>query len=252
MTSNPQHLSFDEAAPTYDAVAESALGRELRSRVHDVMRPLVSPGCRLLDVGAGTGLDAATYVDWGAEVVAVEQSTIMAQHAFERLGDRVSIVVGDAMEVSLGPSGDPTFDVVVSNFGALNCMGPIDVVAPRLAAWVRPGGHLAVVVMGRCVPWEIAGGIRHLDRKRVTGRWRGRVDDVRYWSPRAFGQAMSSDSRRTHLEALGSWLPTYQQRSTVEQRPTLLRRLAGFDRSSGRLAGRLGVGDHWLGVWRGP
>jgi len=103
--------------------------------------------------------------------------------------------------------------------------------------------------MGRWVPWETIGALRHLDRARAMRRLRGHDGDVRYLVPRDVS-AVLSDFEVEAVSSLGLVLPTYQQRAAVEGRPRLLRTLARLDRVLARPAGRLGAGDHWLGVWR--
>jgi len=237
---------FDAAAAGYDEVATSDLGRELRRRVHEVVDGFVSPRTEVLDLGAGTGIDAERYASRGARVVAVERSVALAALARERLGPAGTVEVADVTAVDLH---DQTFDLITSNFGVVNCIDDLDALGARLAAWCRPGGHLVLVVMGRWVPWEAAGGIRHLDRVRATRRLHGRDGDVRYLRPRDLSSVLGSFELQS-VSALGLVLPTYQQRAAVQGRPRLLRALAALDKRVARPFGRLGAGDHWLGVWR--
>ena len=237
---------FDEAAATYDEVAESDLGRALRARVHDRLRPLICSGDVVLDVGAGTGIDAAMYAGWGASVTALEPSIAMARIARGRAADRVEVAV-ESLESWAG--ADDAFDVVVSNFGALNCVPDLQPAIDRLVGACRPGGHIVLVVMGRCAPWEVAGGIRHRDGDRIRRRTRGHAGEVSYWSPRAVSRAMGERAQLVVVESLGWALPTFAQRQVVDGRPRTLRALAWLDRAMARPLGRIGVGDHWIGRW---
>lgn len=238
--------SFDLAAAGYDDVAESVLGRELRARVHELVLPLIKPGTRTLDIGAGTGLDAATYVAAGADLTAIEPSPNMAAAVRERLGGAGSVHVVGALAAEI----DDTFDLVTSNFGAVNCIADLSAFASRCRDWTLPGGHLVLVVMGRWVPWELLGGARHLDRDRLRRRFVREQGEVRYRSHRQVDGVLGPDFVALDVRGLGSVLPTYQQRSAVEHRPRLARALARGDRAIARATGRLGVGDHWIGRWR--
>ena len=237
---------FDAAAPGYDEVAESALGRALRQRVSHVVGRFVHAGSAVLDLGAGTGLDALAYVEGGASVTAVEQSSAMAAIARTRLIDRAVVINADVLDVELPPAA---YDLVVSNFGMLNCLPSLSDFGERVAKWCRRDATLVLVVMGRWVPWELAGGIRHLDRSRITRRFGADVNGVRYWTPSDVAAALPG-FERVAVESLGLVLPTYQQRGAVETRPRLLTRLARLDRRLARIGGRFGAGDHWVGTWR--
>jgi hypothetical protein len=87
------------------------------------------------------------------------------------------------------------FDGIYSNFGVINCSQRIDRVAADLARLVPPGAPLALVAMGRYVPWEwawyLARGagrkaFRRLNRDGVE--WRG--IHVSYPSPRMLANAL--------------------------------------------------------------
>jgi cyclopropane fatty-acyl-phospholipid synthase-like methyltransferase len=238
--------AFDAAAPHYDEVARSELGQALRDRVHELLSDVVVPGARLLDLGGGTGLDARRYLDRGASVTSVEGSSAMADIARARLGDDATVIHADVTTVEL----DDRYDVVVSNFGMVNCVADLDPLARRLEQWCVPGGTLLLVVMGRCAPWEIVGGVRHLDWSRATRRWRGVDGDVRYWSPGRVHRSVRQAFAREQVKGLGVALPTFEQRSVVQNRQRLLGALAAVDRAVSPVAGRLGVGDHWIGRWR--
>ena len=239
--------SFDDAAADYDGVANSTLGVWLRARVRAQIAPTVTEGSRVLDLGGGTGLDAEWLLASGASVTMIEKSLAMADLARERLGDRPRILVGDAAEVDAGAE---TYDVVISNFGVLNCLQDLDPIGERLRRWTVAGSDLFLVVMGRVAPWEIAGGLRHLDRSRVVRRVTGGDAEVRYWSPRRVEAALGSSFARQSLIGLGVALPTYQQRGAVEGRPRLMSTLSRLDRTIEAASGRLGMGDHWVGHWR--
>ena len=75
--------------------------------------------------------------------------------------------------------------VVLSNFGALNCIAPEARTAERLANLVEPGGYLAAVVMGPFCLWETAYFALHADA-RAFRRWRALRDgDLPLYYPSA-------------------------------------------------------------------
>ena len=105
----------------------------------------LAPGHRVLEIGTGTGYNAALLASVvGAEghVVTIELDDDLAVTAERRLGqhgfDRVSVVVGDGVDGN--PPAAP-YDVVIVTTGA-----------PSIAeAWVdqlRPGGRLVVPLVG--------------------------------------------------------------------------------------------------------
>ncbi len=69
-------------------------------------------GLRILDAGCGAGHYAAELVDRGAEVVAVDGSAKLVEHARALLGDRVEVLQHD-LDAPLDFAADASFDGVV-------------------------------------------------------------------------------------------------------------------------------------------
>src|SRR6185503_10363451 len=91
--------------------------------------------------------------------------------------------------VAPDPLSPKRFDLILSNFGALNCVDDIAVLAARLQGWSKPGGVVALNFMGRFCAWESAYyGLRANSAalRRLRGRARARVGGrdihIRYWS----------------------------------------------------------------------
>jgi hypothetical protein len=89
----------------------------------------------------------------------------------------------------IGNSED-VYDLILSNFGVLNCVEDLSGLRESLAGAVRPGGHLAICLMGRFCLWETAYYL-------VRGKWR---KAVRRW----FGST-------TALAGLRVYYPTAQE-----------------------------------------
>src|SRR4051794_11404091 len=104
----------------------------------------VRPGDRILDVGTGSGYQAAILAELGCRVTSIDRDAGLAEearHRLERLGygDKVTVIVGDG---SLGdPALAPWHGIVVAA-GA-------PAVPPSLRAQLADGGRLVIPVGGR-------------------------------------------------------------------------------------------------------
>ncbi|MEO1368583.1 MAG: protein-L-isoaspartate(D-aspartate) O-methyltransferase [Acidobacteriota bacterium] len=97
----------------------------------------VRPGDRVLEIGTGSGYQAAVLADLGAEVFSVEILESLAQVAasrFERLGLDVRIRHGDG---GAGWPDEAPFDSIV-----VTAAGPR--VPPPLLEQLKPGGRLVL------------------------------------------------------------------------------------------------------------
>ena len=243
---------FDQVAASYDEVATSRLGRILRARVHGRLEPHMRTGARVLDIGCGTGIDAAWMHERGATVTAIDASQEMVHATQARLGDGATVAVRDLNDATWATDLDGPFDLALSNFGVLNCVDDLPRFASDLAALLHPGATLIAVPMTRFAPWELAFAARARDTDTLRRRFRtGAVTSpeypgvrTTYWTPRAFSRAFEPWFERRAVAALGALLPTYEHRDLIERRRRLGRMLATADRAVASLAGPSVGGDH--------
>ena len=162
---------FDRLAARYDALwTTTPIGRAQRDLVWRDMDPLFQPGDRILDIGCGTGEDAAHFAARGLSVYATDPSPAMIQVAAARGGFAVAVRSAEELAQIGGQ-----FDGAISNFGALNCVKDLPGVASSLAALVRPGGSLAICILGRFCAWETLHYAARFRWKKATRRWRGQT-----------------------------------------------------------------------------
>lgn len=159
--------AFDRIAPEYDAIwTRSVIGQLQRAAVWRHLDPLLKAGDRILDLGCGTGEDALHFVECGAKVDAIDASEAMVRIARAR-GVNARQLPIEALSELTGQ-----FDGVVSNFGALNCVRNLEKLMPALGHIIRPGGYLAICVMGACCAWETAYFLWRGRFKKAFRRWR--------------------------------------------------------------------------------
>lgn len=129
----------------------------------------VAPGMRVLDVGTGSGYQAAVLAEIGATVHSVERVEALAVAAQERLtalgyGDRVRIHVGDG---KLGWEEDAPYDAILVGAATPHVPVPlIDQLAPDTGRLVIPVGgpsNQELVVLDH-TPW---GDLRRRRIRRV-------------------------------------------------------------------------------------
>jgi SAM-dependent methyltransferase len=84
----------------------------------------------------------------------------------------VSAAIGRIEEIQ---ALDDVFDGVISNFGALNCVPELSRLCNHLARLIRPGGHLAICLMGRFCLSESLHFLREFQFRKAARRWRGRT-----------------------------------------------------------------------------
>jgi len=158
--------AFDQLASQYDRLwTRSPVGRLQREAVWRHIDGLFKPGQSALDLGCGTGEDALRLMQYGLRVRAIDASAEMVRIARDR--------GVDAEILSIENCGllDESFHAVLSNFGALNCVEDLESLREPLARLVRPGGYLAICVIGRFCVWETAWALLHRQPAKAFRRW---------------------------------------------------------------------------------
>ncbi len=140
----------------------------LRARVIARCIQFFPPTGRILDLGCGPGLDAATLGALGYDVVGVDASPGMVSEARGR-GVGAHVLPGERVGELEG-----VFDGVLSNFGALNCVD-LGATFAGLRRRTRPGAVVVAVVMG---PFCLAETLALLSAGRPRAAWRRRRGGV--------------------------------------------------------------------------
>jgi len=238
---------FDRLAPRYDEVwTNSTAGRLQRDAVWRHLDPLVRRGDRVLDIGCGTGEDALHFAELGGQVLALDVSPEMVRIARAK-GVNARVLAIEELHVFAD-----TFELVLANFGGLNCLRDLSILQDTLARLVRPRGFLAMCLMSRFCLWEAAYyGVRGQFTKAAR-RWRGAAMtsgglSLVYPSAKQVLRALSPDFDLVADVGVGILVPP----SFVgPMSPSLLRQMAWADaRIDTSRVGRT-IGDHRLFIFR--
>ena len=142
---------------------------------------------RVIEVGAGNGLNFPHYPPEVTEVVAVEPEPTLRQAAHEaaaKAAARIEVVDGTAASL---PAEDGQFDVGVASIGVCSVRGQADALA-ELRRVIRPGGELRF--------YEHV--VSH-DRRKARMM---RIADRMFWS-RISGNCHMSRDTQSAIEAAG-------------------------------------------------
>jgi SAM-dependent methyltransferase len=238
---------FDALAERYDSLwSESAIGRQQRTAVWRWIDPLFCSGDRLLDLGCGTGVDAAHFMERGIQVVGIDASAQMVRVARTRGVDAHQLAV-EALDTLHG-----NFEGALSNFGALNCVANLQPVALSLARLIRIRGHLAISLAGSCCAWEIFHYLSRLQPAKAFRRWKPAGScayhgvPVYYPSVRHIVRLFQPNFRLTQWCGIGLGVPPSYIESISE---TSIARLAAMDRRLAHLPLLRALADHRLLVF---
>ncbi len=258
--------AFDAIAPDYDSAwTESTAGRLQRRHVWRHLQSVFREGERILELGCGTGVDAAFLAGIGAWVHAIDVSPRMVSAAKQRieqqgLADRVTCEVCALENVADIPRIG-LFDGAFSDFGAINCLADLSSVAGNIAALLRSGGRLVLCYLGRFCLLETAYHLLHAQPGKAFRRLRagrsgaetvigfGPAFRVYYPSVAELAAAFSRDFDLVSYGSVGILVPPSYLESWARTRPRTLLTLASLDQRIGGWPLVRGTGDHRLAVF---
>ncbi len=258
--------AFDPVASGYDRqFSDTAVGRFQRAVVHRCLEPRIQPGEMVLELNCGTGEDAQWLAKKGCRVLATDISAEMvaitaakAQRA--GLHDRIQTKVLDIRAIADQGPDLPVAQLVLSNFGGLNCLSPGELqrFGAALSGFMKPGTVFIAVVMGRFCWWESAyyvlkGRFREAFRRLNGGPLSVRLDEQSsiptwYYTPAEFCRFFP-ELRVSTIQPVGFWLPPSYLDPFFQKWPQVLDGLFFLEK---KCRGRLwaAAADHFLVVFR--
>lgn len=239
--------AFDGLASRYDELwTRSTVGRLQRDAVWQRLDALFQPGDWLLDLGCGAGEDPLHFAELGIKVRAIDASSEMVRVARARGVNASVLGIEDLDRIT------DRFDGVISDFGALNCVSDLNPVRNALSSLVRPGGYLAVCVLGRFCLWEAVWYLLRGNPRKAFRRWRsGRLTTslrirVHHFSIRQLERAFHPEFTLIDWRGVGVSVPP----SYVNGVPDwLLRAFGGLDRRVAHWPLVRALADHRLVVF---
>ncbi|MBX7185003.1 MAG: class I SAM-dependent methyltransferase [Vicinamibacteria bacterium] len=202
-------MTFDSLAASYDAsFGVAPTGRLFRFRVAERVMTSARPGSRVLDIGCGTGEDAVWLAAQGCLVHGIDPSPKMIEAAKAKAAARGSTATFECRPVQSLATEGASFDAVISNFGALNCV-PLETWAALAPSLLTASGRGFVSLMGRRpLPEALRRGRSAADRGRTVAVKVGdSAISVHYESVDAVRRALAPAATVRRVEALGCLVP---------------------------------------------
>jgi len=173
--------SFDSMAAGYDEqFSFSFTGFHQRMQVRAYLSKLLQNKSALdiLEINCGTGEDAYWLASMHHRVSATDASCAMIKKAIAKSAIKVNTDKLQFSRCSFEDLGNhfvkPDFDLVFSNFSGVNCISPAEVkkLSHDLAAMMKPGGQLAIVIFGKYTLVETLYYLAKFKPGKAFRRWR--------------------------------------------------------------------------------
>ncbi|MBI2268933.1 MAG: class I SAM-dependent methyltransferase [Bacteroidetes bacterium] len=258
---------FDNYALHYDAdFTNSTIGSLQRKRVWHYLNPLLvstekSNKLNILEINCGTGEDTVYMAKFGHTITATDASSEMIAIAAEKIKQHHFDLRANAEQCSFHELHTKfegkQFDLILSDFGGLNCINEPDLkkTLNTLHNLLKPGGKIALTIMGTCCIWEVfyfsmklqlKKAFRRLNKKGVETIIKNSVFNTYYHSPKKIKQFLIFNSHFLIQKPIGLFIPPSYLEPFFKNKEWLLKLLGRAENLSGRLSIFSNLADHYF------
>ena len=211
-----------------------------RQRIYAHADAFIKPNSKILELNAGTGIDAIRFAKQGHTVHATDISSGMLKRLNEKvsafsLSDKITVqqVSYEQLDQVRGK-----FDYVFSNFGGLNCIDDLKKVTRHLPQLLNQDAHVTWVIMPCISPWEWAwllkgkfkDAFRRFEKNGVMANVEGESFLTYYHSLRAIEKSFDQQFQLIKSKGLGVFSPPPSAQNFVKRFPGVSDFLNKIDR----------------------
>lgn len=254
--------AFSAQAPIFDSYEkQNRILQWMRSQVYSHEEKFLRPGDSILELNAGTGIDAIHFASSGHRVFAIDNAPGMIKELrakAEHAGLLHLITAAVCSFTDLHTLLPERFDHVFSNFGGLNCVPNLHSVSEQLPRLLRPGATVTLVVMPRVCPWEllhlVTGDFRFTLRRFLRNGTPAQIEGHHfrsyYFSPREILRSFGDRFTLLRLKGLACFTPPPAMETFPIRFPRLYRILNVLDEKTSTLPPFNRWADHFIVTMR--
>jgi len=229
----------------------------MRNHVWDEALRFIKPGDHILELNAGTGLDAVFFAQHGCSVLATDIAEGMLQQINMKVEEnnlKDKIQVKQMSFHELNKIQGEKFDYIFSNFGGLNCTDDLRSVFAQFPSLLKPNGHVTMAMVSPICPWELTYffrgkwkmAFRRMKKKHVIAHLEGEYFSVEYYSPSQVIKAFPLGFSKVSLTGLASFLPPPYMENFPRKFPYIFKLLQKMDNVMRKIPPFTSWGDYFI------
>jgi hypothetical protein len=235
-------LAFSRQADHYDADdSTNPILVEWRQQVYRHANQFLKPKSSILELNAGTGIDALYFVTAGHHVHATDIAPGMIKKILEKIErDRLddSLKATQISFEALNSIQDEKFDYIFSNFGGLNCSSDLSLVTKHLPQLLKNKAYITLVIMPPICPWELGWALRgkkaafrRLKKNGALAQLEGESFQTFYYSLADLQKILGNQFSLLRSEGLGALCPPPSSTQFAASHPIIYSFLKNLDRA---------------------
>jgi ubiquinone/menaquinone biosynthesis C-methylase UbiE len=151
--------AFNKQSGVFDALySGNTIINYKRKRVREHILRYLKPGSYILELNSGTGEDALFFARHGFKIHATDISKGMQNELNKKtiqngMQQMISTEICSFTQLPQLNNKGP-YDLILSNFAGLNCIGELDKVLNSFSDLMNPGGMVTLVILPKFCLWE--------------------------------------------------------------------------------------------------
>lgn len=238
---SPVQKAFGKQAKHYDDDdIQNPVLQGMRQQVYHHVSHFLKDNCRILELNAGTGIDALHFVKLGHCILATEVASGMITEIDKKIASYQQAERFTRKQLSydqLNQLAGEKFDYVFSNFGGLNCIDDLSKVTKDLSGVLDRGAYITWVIMPPIYLWEWLSffkghgmrAFRRLYKNGVIAHLEGEYFKTYYHSLSQIKKAFGPDFRLLKSEGLCAVSPPPSRGDFPVRHPGLYKVLRTLD-----------------------
>jgi len=225
--------AFSKQSVHYDQDDEqNIIIKDWRHQVYTHVHQFLRPKHKMLELNAGTGIDALHFASNGYQIHATDLSDGMIVEIEKKMDKHHLYQYLTSQQLSyeeLNDVSNSPFDYVFSNFGGLNCVDDLSKITRHLPEILNEGGYVTWVIMPKIHLWEMGGfflghgkkAFRRWNKNGVRAHLEGEYFQTYYFSFSQIKKAFGSQFKLIKAEGLGAVSPPPHRGDFPKKYPAL-------------------------------
>lgn len=250
--------AFSKQSSTFDeADAGNEILQWMRSRVYENVFKFWRKREHILELNAGTGIDAIYFAQKDLYVHATDNAPGMLRILEKKVREnnlQDKITTQNCSFLELENLGERKFDHIFSNFGGLNCTPKLEQVISSFAPFLKPCGTVTLVLMPPICPWEmlyaLKGNFKLAFRRFKKNGSPSHLEGIKfttwYYKPEDVIKMLGNNYEILNVRGLGIAVPPPFLGNFAKKHPILLKKLASIEDSIATKAPYYSWADHFI------
>ncbi len=235
--------AFSRQALHYDHndIANPVL-QQMRQQVYHHIEKFLHRESKILELNAGTGIDALHFAQQGHHVHAIDIAAGMIDQIKKKIEENSiqgSLTCQRLSFEDLDQIAENNADHIFSNFGGLNCCSDLSKVTKHFPRVLKPTGFATLVIMPPVCLWELIsvfkGNFKHALRRfqpnGVMAHLEGEYFKTYYFSRASIEQALGEQFKLVACEGLAALGPQPHRGDFPSSHPFIYRSLMTADKA---------------------